>query len=436
MAANISRKRKHSEGEEARSSRFLAGALEDAARPSRLTPVQNVDTDSESYGNAIQQFRNISVNGWARVHMGNVYAETVNYYPYRQLPPQIGELPQALRFKAFVHALSYHNMRNEITGIEARYDGPGDWLLSKPSELEWLVSTARDSRSRSLWIRGRPGSGKSVLLKRISDAATNRISDYVVVSFFFSKSDVSLESSVGEMYRALLHQLLEKIPMLRSLLQFPPSPTKSRFLAVGILKHLIRDAVLQLRGQRLMFIIDALDECDDAGSRDVMRFFADLRTLAKAWNVSFHTCFSSRHYPDNTTHLLHQAALNETSQPEDDWEDVEDSSRIVSRGTHRAGPQNTEPRNPRECLWVQVLVQILRESLDPQSTLLQLGAFNRTMAWNHPVVLRGNLCEERSQQLSLPVIYCGFLRETSILQDLLSSMHSKTSVSNSSEESD
>lgn len=436
MAANISRKRKHSDGARARSFPFLAEVADGSARPHRLTPMQDEATDSESDGNARQQYQNISVNGRAKVHMGDVYVETVNYYTHHRLPPQISDSPQGLRCKAFMQSLCYQRMENGIAGIETSYDVPDDWLLKRPNDLEWVVSSAQGSQPRSLWIRGRPGSGKSVLLKRLLSVATRRMRGYVVLPFFFSKSEGSLESSAEGMYRAVLHQLLEKIPRLRSLLHFPPTPMKSRFLAVDILKHLIREAVLQLRGECLVFIIDGLDECDVEGARDVVRFFAGLSTLTRAWNVSFHTCFSSRRYPDNIAQVLGRSGSGVTSLPEDDWEDIDGSSRSVSTGTHQAGPKNTELWNPRECLWVQALAQILHDSRDPQSTLLQLGAFNRTLDWNHPVILSERVCEARSQQLSLPVIYCGFLRETSIICDLLSAMHSRRGVSTLSEDTD
>lgn len=437
MDANISRKRKHSDGAKAHSFQFLTAVPDEAARRGRFTLKQNETTGSEIDSNARQQYRGISVNGWARVHMGNVYAETVNYYSYRQLPPQIGDSPQVLKCKAFIQALCYQNMKSEIAGAELCHDGPGNWLLSKPSDLEWVLSNARGSQSRGLWIRGHPASGKSVLLKRIADAATKRMPDYVVLSFFFSKSDESHKRSVEGMYRAVLHQLLDKIPMLRSLLHLPPSPIKSRFLAVDILKHLIRDAVLQLRGERLLLIIDALDECDEGGVRDAMRFFAGLDTLTQAWSISFHTCFSSRRYPDNSSEFLGRSEFNATSQPENDRGEMASNSRKASRGSRHAAPQITEPWLLRECLWLQVLLHILYESRDPHSTLLQLGVFNRALAWNHPFVLSGLNCEAHSQQLSLPVIYCGFLRKTNIIEDLLSAMRAKSSVAPSiSEEAD
>jgi ABC-type ATPase involved in cell division len=67
-----------------------------------------------------------------------------------------------------------------------------------------------------LWIRGKLGAGKSIMMKFIY--AKRKKKDIpmkaITVSFFFNARGKLLEKSVSGMYRSLLLQLLEGFPDL------------------------------------------------------------------------------------------------------------------------------------------------------------------------------------------------------------------------------
>ncbi|GAW27348.1 putative NACHT and Ankyrin domain protein [Rosellinia necatrix] len=150
---------------------------------------------------------------------------------------------------------------------------------------------------RFLWIRGKPGAGKSTLMKFISTNISNR--GQTVVSFFFNARGESLEKSTEGCYRSLLYQLLEKVPGLA----VPRTPhllkasTGSITWHISILQDALLRVVSQLGQAEVMLFVDALDECNRSEVYNMVKYFEQLGKTAMERNIKLFTCFSSRHYP-------------------------------------------------------------------------------------------------------------------------------------------
>ncbi|KAK4138478.1 hypothetical protein BT67DRAFT_368450, partial [Trichocladium antarcticum] len=121
---------------------------------------------------------------------------------------------------------------------------------------KWRDRADLPAHNGVLWIKGKPGAGKSTLMKHALQHCEEVFVDHLIVAYFFNAR--------GE--------ILEKTPlgMLRSIRQSKP----------------------------LLLLVDALDECDDRGVRDVVGFLESLSRDAVQAGVTLRICLSSRHYPN------------------------------------------------------------------------------------------------------------------------------------------
>ncbi|KAL5696095.1 hypothetical protein EMGR_006617 [Emarellia grisea] len=89
------------------------------------------------------------------------------------------------------------------------------WLLYKPEYLDWLDNTKLSEHHGFLWMKGKPGTGKSTIMKFALINARKTMKDKIIISFFFNARGGGLETSTVGMYRALLSEILERVPELQ-----------------------------------------------------------------------------------------------------------------------------------------------------------------------------------------------------------------------------
>ncbi|KAI1331217.1 ankyrin repeat-containing domain protein [Xylariaceae sp. FL0255] len=193
-------------------------------------------------------------------------------------------------------ALSFDKIDARHSNIKPAYGKTCAWLLSHPDYIEWLNPSAFPQHRGFLWIRGKPGAGKSTIMKYIYTGAQSR--QDITISFFFNARGDSLEKSTEGMYRSLLFQLFDKLPELRGVLDDTCSRPQSQddSWSIDTLQTLLSAALGKL-GRRIMCFIDALDECDEEEIRDMVEYFEELSEFAFETQGKFYICFSSRHYP-------------------------------------------------------------------------------------------------------------------------------------------
>ncbi|KAH7191114.1 hypothetical protein DER44DRAFT_815655 [Fusarium oxysporum] len=152
-----------------------------------------------------------------------------------------------------------------------------------------------------LWIRGKPGAGKSIIMKFIytKRKKTDIPMKAITISFFFNARGEFLERSVSGMYRSLLLQLLEGFPDLQQILDDPDLIPRNQVTCppLNILKDLFRAAISSLEKRAVTCFVDALDECDEQQVKDMVEFLEEVAEQCVEDNVRFQVCFSSRHYP-------------------------------------------------------------------------------------------------------------------------------------------
>lgn len=176
------------------------------------------------------------------------------------------------------------------------------WLLEHKHYTTWL-----DQDQELLWIKGKPGAGKSTLMKYALQHSKERASrtELVIASFFFHGGGVPLQRNPLGLFRSLLHQVLDQIPELLSKFysifkkkcETQGEPGKTWEWHVTELQKFLEDTILNAsKACSIRLYIDALDECGEKDARDLIAFFESL-TSKLAPIEALGICFSCRHYP-------------------------------------------------------------------------------------------------------------------------------------------
>lgn len=213
----------------------------------------------------------------------------------------------------FLKGLSFKEMNSRRANIERSHAKTCEWFLDHSDYRDWLDPDKMADHHGFLWIKGKPGVGKSTIMKfaylQQRKRASGQSRACLVASFFFNARGDYLERSVLGMCRSLLLQLLEAYPDLQQVLDdrdLDPE-NSATYENLIILKEVFFAAVLELfnpeiegrsdsRGSIYLFI-DALDECDEQQAIDMVQYFEELADECTEQEAPFRICLSSRHYP-------------------------------------------------------------------------------------------------------------------------------------------
>ncbi|KAL8311280.1 hypothetical protein RB597_002067 [Gaeumannomyces tritici] len=209
--------------------------------------------------------------------------------------------------QACLQSLSFPQMTNRFHDIQQAEDKTCLWLLRHRKYRAWA-----DLERSILWIMGKPGAGKSTLMKYALDnrpQLPGAAKDDIVFSFFFHARGHDLQKTPLGFWLSLLHRFLELAPAALAHVvqaygqkqvnhgkheqgkwQWHQNELHSMF------KLVLPDI---LRARRVLIFVDALDECGkDNALALVSQFNSLLRGLpADAGFRRFHICFSCRYYP-------------------------------------------------------------------------------------------------------------------------------------------
>ena len=243
------------------------------------------------------------------------------------------------------------------------------WLLRNSKYLEWLESSCLCEHHGFLWIKGKPGTGKSTLLKFLLANSRKSMKDSIIISFFFNARGDQLEKSTLGTYQSLLLQLLERIPTLESIFESLDLSTKGNWAnypwSLESLKALLEEAISRLGNKSVLCIIDALDECDERQIRDMTSFFGRVGELAVPAKINFRVCFSSRHYP----HISMERELDlvlegQEGHTQDITTYVESELKIGHSKVAKQIRIDLQEKASGVFLWVVLVVEILNKEHD------------------------------------------------------------------------
>lgn len=209
--------------------------------------------------------------------------------------------------------LNVEETRLRYVQVESAYGASFQWLYEK---IELGFENWLKDDNVLYWIRGKPASGKSTLMKfacanpRTSAAIGSRRGLVAQASFFFHDRGSSVQKSFVGLLQGILYQVLHEVPRLidcldseffasaaalSALQELPSSTSESRLLEASVLEsalnQILRQNLLELN---ILLFIDALDEFSGR-HEGLAKFLRDITSEAnKSISTKLKICFSSR----------------------------------------------------------------------------------------------------------------------------------------------
>jgi ankyrin repeat protein len=202
---------------------------------------------------------------------------------------------------ACLQSLSFRNIDSRRHDIASAHQNTCDWLFATAQFQQWQNRGDPKSYNGVLWIKGKPGAGKSTLMKHALLHYQNSFSGHAVAAYFFNARGDALEKSPLGMLRSVLYQLLEQTPQscnrfIPLFLEKQRKHGKDWMWYSEELKGFLLE-MMHHQPRPILLFVDALDECDESEVRDVVSFLERLSLAAIGSETSLGICLSSRHYP-------------------------------------------------------------------------------------------------------------------------------------------
>lgn len=206
--------------------------------------------------------------------------------------------------KAYLESLRFQGMYSRLQRIEKPAEKTCSWLFQHGVYQAWINGDSRAKHHGFLWLKGKPGTGKSTLMKEAFHRAVQEQaeSDYCAAAFFFSAKGSDLERSPAGLLRSLLHQLL---PKHRTVLKQAGENWMDRTKLDGEkinweeeeLKSVFKMLFTGAASKKTFIFIDALDECHADSIREQAYFWRGLTLTVHSRGGELNVCLSSRHFP-------------------------------------------------------------------------------------------------------------------------------------------
>jgi len=195
--------------------------------------------------------------------------------------------------------------------VREAYEKTFDWLYdpSVVSFSDWLRNSS-DSIGRLYWIQGKPGSGKSTLMKyAMKDPRTLELlgkesqPQWTFVAFFFHDRGSTIQKSLVGMLQEILDSILKQLPKLRpyAITQYKQLVKTQRTRSPTWNLEALRAAMTGIIEQRetrikLLLFLDALDEHDEheGGNDQLVQMLKDWGQRADGYYVNLKMCLASR----------------------------------------------------------------------------------------------------------------------------------------------
>ena len=244
------------------------------------------------------------------------------------VPESASSLPDALIFnneyRRCLESLNFANARSRTENVEAAFDETYQWIFDpKFGFQDWLKG--EDIRTK-YWIQGKPGSGKSTLMKFAKDHPLTRNllkqyhpSHWLIAAYFFHDRGTEVQKSISGFLREILYQILRQrislFPLIYPL--FRPNRPCSSTSGTGlegetevILKQkddrinynwspsVLQDALISIACKsvndvNICIFVDALDE-HDGNHRDLLSTLDRLTRLTGNNFFRLRLCLAGR----------------------------------------------------------------------------------------------------------------------------------------------
>ncbi|KAI9677233.1 MAG: hypothetical protein M1822_008182 [Bathelium mastoideum] len=273
-------------------------------------------------------------------------------------------------YQALFESLTFLREGARIRNVSPALSSTCLWVFEQAEFLDWRHARRLPDHLGFLWLKGKPGSGKSTIMKTVYDQMKKEnLHDAVIAYFFNARASNHLEKSSLGMYRSLIHQILIALPRLQGdfLEHFFAKIEQGdiKEWTANELQNYLVHITKSYDGRPLAIFVDALDEGQENDIRDMITFLQELGQIAVHHKTSLQICLSSRHYPHIS--IKHGIMLTLEGQPGHD----NDIATYVSTRLKADDNSLTEELKIRICrkaagvfLWVILVVQILNKLHD------------------------------------------------------------------------
>ncbi|KAI1174175.1 ankyrin repeat-containing domain protein [Nemania sp. FL0916] len=262
-------------------------------------------------GSGSQNF--VSGNGHQNIQNGSGIQN--NYYAFPPQNAQASRVRDEERLQKekqdCLRSLSYPHMNTRRDNIDDAHPNTCEWLSSTIEFEKWRDIRELPTHNGILWIKGKPGSGKSTVMKHLLSFCEASFGTHRVISYFFNARGGVLEKTPLGMMRSIVYQLVSKSDTIyhafievyrEKRAEYYRKNTQQQHYGIQWqqpeLKGFIQSIAKQQQPEPLLLLVDALDECADTEVRDVVSFLETISSTAVESGTELRICLSSRHYPE------------------------------------------------------------------------------------------------------------------------------------------
>jgi hypothetical protein len=221
------------------------------------------------------------------------------------------------------------------------------YLTGGPGFVDWCLND-----EGLFWISGKPGAGKSTLMKFIHDhehtvkiMSSAQLQRCVIISFFFHELGIPSEKTFSGLLHALLSQLLTEVPELITNIQSRFLNLQKRSKGLPANQSMWSEEELQrafwdiLQGRdaevTILCMVDGLDECEPGSLHELLQFLLKLSAPSGESRLRFKILCSGR--PENSLEIAfsnHPVLMVQEYTSEDISKFVTESFEAVTSKLH------------------------------------------------------------------------------------------------------
>ncbi|KAL3469228.1 ankyrin [Aspergillus californicus] len=212
-------------------------------------------------------------------------------------------LSEQVNDNEIIQSLAFPEMLARRSSIEQRHGSSCEWILELREYKSW-----RSQSCGLLWIKGKPGAGKSTLMHFLHDKLQEPHDgdQGIALEFFFTARGTELQHTPSGMFRSLVRQLFDHDqsvrPKVREIYerkcrQFGYGKREWEWQKPELEGLLTESILLSAQQQRVTIFADALDEAGREPAQELAEYFHEINARAIQAKAAVKICISCRHYP-------------------------------------------------------------------------------------------------------------------------------------------
>ncbi|KAK5940975.1 hypothetical protein PMZ80_006252 [Knufia obscura] len=250
------------------------------------------------------------VDGYGVVQQGDNHG-TIQVNNYHTLAKPTKEEEEKRLFEILLGSLAKDlDMDARLRNVKIAMNQTCQWLFRHKHFRTWSSQDPLEEYNPFLRITGKPGCGKSTLMKTALTYVDEQWDQsWCTVSYFFNaRATEELEKSSLGLYRSLVHQIVSKNSQLETgFRQAFRSKVKSDVVTAWAeteLQNYLIDILRSDESLRLCLFIDALDEGSEDDVRDLVAFCEELVACAKEPQEAIRIYMVDKYILDRSRGLL------------------------------------------------------------------------------------------------------------------------------------